>query len=127
MLLDLDIRDRRVVIFGERGAAATAARRFARAGARVRLVGVDPAPADQSLTGVYRLPEPEISDTPALLRLLAPAWLVVTAGPPSELSDRVRLLCGQLKIVHTHQSPGPAEPQGRVVLVGGGPGTTRGL
>ena len=25
--------------------------------------------------------------------------------------------------MHTHQSPGPAEPQGRVVLVGGGPGT----
>ena len=125
MLLDLDIRDRRVVIFGERGAAAAAARRFARAGARVRLVGVDLATTDQALTGVFRLPQPEVSDTPALLRLLAPAWLVVTAGPPSELSDRVRLLCSQLKIVHTHQSPGPAEPQGRVVLVGGGPGTTR--
>ena len=125
MLLDLDIRDRRVVIFGERGAAAAAARRFARAGARVRLVVVDPASPDESLTGVFRLPQPEVSDTPALLRLLAPAWLVVTAGPPSELGDRVRLLSGQLKIVHTHQSPGPAEPQGRVVLVGGGPGTTR--
>ena len=47
---------------------------------RVRLVGVDPAPAEESLTGVYRLPEPGISDTPALLRLLAPAWLVVTAA-----------------------------------------------
>jgi uroporphyrin-III C-methyltransferase len=125
MLLDLDIRDRRVVIFGERAAAAAAARRFARAGARVRLVGVPQPTADDSLTGVFRLPQPDVSDTPALLRLLAPAWLVVTAGPPSELSDRVRLLCGQLKIVHTHQSPGPAEPQGRVVLVGGGPGTTR--
>ena len=125
MLLDLDIRDRRVVIFGERGAAASAARRFARAGARVRLVTADQAATDESLTGVRRLCQPDVGDTPALLRLLAPAWLVVTAGPPSELITRVQLLCSQLKIVHTHQSPGSAEPRGRVVLVGGGPGTTR--
>ena len=108
MLLDLDIRDRRVVIFGERGDAASAARRFARAGARVRLVAADQAATDESRTGVHRLCQPDVGDTPALLRLLAPAWLVVTAGPPSELVTRVRLLCSQLKIVHTHQSPGSA-------------------
>jgi uroporphyrin-III C-methyltransferase len=128
MLLDLDVGDRRVVIFGEEGAAATAARRFARAGARVRLVGVDPAASDDALPDVARIPQPAASDTAALLRILAPAWLVVTAGPPSELGDRVRLMCNQLNIVHTHQAPAVPDRlgrPGRVALVGGGPGTNR--
>ena len=124
MLLDLNISDRRVVIFGEQGAAATAARRFARAGARVRLVSVDPAAPDDALPGVTRLPQPALSDTAGLLRILAPAWLVVTAGPPSELGDRIRQLCNQLKIVHTHHAPAVPERPGRVALVGGGPGAT---
>ena len=109
MLLDLDIRDRRVVVFGEHSAAASAARRFGRAGARVRLVDRPPTSGN----------------TPALLRLLAPAWLVVTAGPHSELTDRVRQLCGQLKIMHSHLALAAAEQRGRVLLVGGGPGTTQ--
>jgi uroporphyrin-III C-methyltransferase len=112
MLLDLDIRDRRVVIFGEHDAAAAAARRFTRAGARVRLVSVDPAAPEDSVTGA------------ALFRLVAPAWLVVTAGAHDELTDRVRQLCSRLKIIHSHHS-GTTGSRGRVVLVGGGPGTTR--
>ncbi len=126
MLLDLDIRDRRVVIFGEPAAAAASARRFARAGARVRLVGPGPGPVADAPVGVTHVPPPGPEDTPALLKLLAPAWLVVTAGAAGELGEQVRSLCGQLKIVHTtHAAPGPVEPRGRVVLVGGGPGTTR--
>lgn len=126
MLLDLDVGDRRVVIFGEPAAAAAAARRFARAGARVRLVQpVGPHPTSVSATGVSILPQPDVDDTPALLRLLAPAWLVVTAGPATALTDQVRLLCTQLKIVHTHAGLAAGEPRGRVTLVGGGPGTTR--
>lgn len=109
MLLDLDVRDRRVVIFGEQAAAAAAARRFTRAGARVRLVS----------------PRPSDAGTPELLRLLAPAWLVVTAGAVNELTDQVRELCGQLKIMHAHHTLPAAEPQGRVLLVGGGPGATQ--
>jgi uroporphyrin-III C-methyltransferase len=112
MLLDLDIRDRRVVIFGEQAAAASAARRVDRAGARVRLVTPE--------TG-----EPEPADTTALLRVLAPAWLVVTAGIPTDLTERVTSLCAQLKIVHTHHGETAPKHQGRVVLVGGGPGSTR--
>ncbi len=128
MLLDLDVQDRRVVIFGEPAAAASTARRFARARARVRLVcaePADPAPPDDSVTGVCRLAQPEVQDTAGLLKLLAPAWLVVTAGPPDELSDRVRVLCHRLKIVHTQHTVGPTDKRGRVVLVGGGPGASR--
>lgn len=126
MLLDLDVHDRRVVIFGDQGAATAAARRFARAGARVRLVmPADPSAPAAPEAGVTLVPQPPVDDTPTLLRLLGPAWLVVTAGPPVELSTRVRQLCHELKISHTHQSAGPAEPPGRVILVGGGPGTTR--
>ena len=127
MLLDLDVQDRRVVIFGEPAAAASTARRFARARARVRLVCADrPIPPRPTLRH-RRLPtRPARSqDTAGLLKLLAPAWLVVTAGPPDELSDRVRVLCHRLKIVHTHHTAGPTDKRGRVVLVGGGPGTSR--
>lgn len=125
MLLDLDVQDRRVVIFGEQAAAASAARRFARARARVRLVSVDPAAPDGARPGIHRLAQPALHDTAALLELLAPAWLVVTAGPTDALSDRVAMLCHQLKIVHTHHTAGPTDRRGRVVLVGGGPGASR--
>lgn len=109
MLLDLDVCDRRVVIFGDPTASASAARRFGRAGARVR---------------VYA--ESEVACTRALLRALAPAWLVVTAGPQTPLTDRVRELAQQLKIVVSHyDAAGLARGRrGRVILVGGGPGTT---
>ena len=125
MLLDLDVQDRRVVIFGEPAAAGSTARRFARARARVRLVSADPDACDDATDGVCRLAQPAVQDTGALLKLLAPAWLVVTAGPPDALSDRIRTLCHQLKIVHTHHTAGPTERRGRVVLVGGGPGASR--
>ena len=110
MLLDLDVSDRRVVILGERCAASAAARRFARAGARVRLATAE---------GV------DFDDEPALLKLLAPAWLVVTAGLSEEGADRVRGLCRQLKITCSTMSGTRPAPQGRVVLVGGGPGATQ--
>jgi uroporphyrin-III C-methyltransferase len=124
MLLDLDLHDRRVVIFGEDAAAISAARRFDRAGARVRLVTAEPAGSDDSSIDAHRVPQPAPEDTPALLRLLAPAWLVVTAGPPSPLVDQVRRLCHQLKIVHTQLTTTTSARRGRVLLVGGGPGTT---
>lgn len=108
MLLDLDVRDRRVVIFGEQPAAAATARRFTRAGARVRVVD-----------------EVEVTCTRELLRALAPAWLVITTGPDTELTERVGRLSHQLKITHTRQTRAAPPPRGRVVLVGGGPGTTR--
>jgi len=89
------------------------------------MVTAEPAGVDDCPSPIHRLPQPEPGDTPGLLRLLAPAWLVVTAGPPSPLTDRVRQLCHQLKIVHTHLTPTASTQRGRVVLVGGGPGTTR--
>lgn len=108
MLLDLDVRDRRVVIFGDPVASASAARRFGRAGARVRVFA-----------------DVDVACTRALLRALAPAWLVVTAGPRTELTDRVRDLGHQLKITTTHHEMRAPAPRGRVILVGGGPGTSR--
>ncbi len=64
---------------------------------------------------------------PALLKLIGPAWLVVTIGGESETSasdtmQRIRGLARHLRVLTTRE-PSAGE-RGTVTLVGGGPGIT---
>jgi len=104
MQIDLDPRDRNVVIFGAAVAARQVVRRFQQAGAIVTLVSKRPR------------------DRSALLRLIGPAWLIVDVGLPPGLRDRVRELAGHLRVHILDEEPAPVH--GQVTLVGGGPGRT---
>src|SRR5918998_793746 len=104
MQIDLDPRDRKVVIFGTPIAARQVVRRFQQAGAVVTLASEQPR------------------DRSALLRLIGPAWLIVDIGLPLGMRDRVRELAGHLRVLMLEEEPAPA--RGQVTLVGGGPGRT---
>ena len=121
MQFDLDVTGRKVVVLGTDHGARRAVARFVRGGARVTLVSPDGPPATRVDT-VRHVGAPAAHDTSALLRLIGPAWLVVSVDPPPALRDRVAELCGHLKVMTTSEAP--AETTGSVTLVGGGPGRT---
>ena len=119
MQFDLDVTGRKVVVLGTANGARRAVARFVRGGARVTLVSSDGAPAVR-LDTVRYVDAPAADDTAALLRLVGPAWLVVSVDPPATLRERVAGLAGHLRIMSTVEAP--AEADGSVTLVGGGPG-----
>jgi uroporphyrin-III C-methyltransferase len=128
---DLDVTGRKVVVLGTVNGARRAVARFVRGGARVTLVSTDgPAPVllDPARPKTLRpdtvrhVAAPPVEDTSALLRLVGPAWLVVSVDPPAALRERVAELAGHLKVMTTTEAP--AETGGSVTLVGGGPGRT---
>ncbi len=85
MQLDLDIRDRRVVSSARTAPPAGSCAASPRAGARVTAVVSGPLPTSVLLPpGVPDRGQPAADDTPAWLRLLAPAWLVVDRRTGSE-------------------------------------------
>jgi len=112
-----------VVIFGDRANTRQAVRRFVHAGGTVTLVLDGPLPdyPDRIDTVRYAL-RPALTDTAGLLRLIGPAWLIVDVGLPDGFRDRVRELAGHLHVLIVSEDPAPSE--GRVTLVGGGPGST---
>jgi uroporphyrin-III C-methyltransferase len=118
---DLDVTGRKVVVLGSAGGARRAVARFVRGGARVTLVSTDGLPAAR-LDTVRYVDAPASGDTSALLRLVGPAWLVVAVDPPTALRDRVAELARHLRVMTTTETP--AETEGSVTLVGGGPGRT---
>jgi uroporphyrin-III C-methyltransferase len=118
---DLDVTGRKVVVLGTDHGARRAVARFVRGGARVTLVSPDGPPATRMDT-VRHVGAPAADDTSALLRLIGPAWLVVSVDPSPALRERVAELCGHLKVMTTSEAP--AETTGSVTLVGGGPGRT---
>ena len=123
MQFDLDVTSRRVVVLGTPVGARRAVARFQRSGATVTFV-VDGSLPDTShrLSTVRYAPQPDVADTPGLLRLIGPAWLVVLVDAAPAVQQRVRELAGHLRLMTVDEAP--AEPGGRVVLVGGGPGRT---
>lgn len=123
MQLDLDVSGRRVVVFGTISGARRSVARFSRAGATVTFVVTGPLPPGPRRLGAVRYaPQPPVQDTSALLRLVGPAWLVVTVDTTAEVQERVADLAGHLRIM-TVQEPA-AQLAGHVTLVGGGPGRT---
>ncbi|HEY0237238.1 MAG TPA: uroporphyrinogen-III C-methyltransferase [Friedmanniella sp.] len=121
MQFDLDVTGRKVVVLGSAAGARRAVARFLRGGARVTLVSSD-GPPPTRLDTVRYVQAPTADDTSALLRLIGPAWLVVAVDPPTPLRERVVDLAGHLRIMT--MSEAPAETEGSVTLVGGGPGRT---
>ncbi len=121
MQLDLDVTDRRVVVLGTANGSRRAVARFVGGGARVTLVSTDGAPTARIGT-VRRVAAPHVSDTAGLLRLVGPAWLLVSVDPPAALRERFAELAGHLKVMTTAEAP--AATTGSVTLVGGGPGRT---
>ena len=121
MQFDLDVTSRKVVVLGTASGARRAVARFVRGGARVTLVATDALPAERQDTVRY-VRAPRADDTSGLLRLVGPAWLVVSVDPPAELRERVADLAGHLRVMATAEEP--AESTGSVTLVGGGPGRT---
>lgn len=123
MQLDLDVRDHRVVVFGTSAAARRVLRRYAVAGAKVTMVVEGPMPqAADRLPRVRYAVRPEDEHMSDWLNLLGPAWLAVLVGVDPSAEQRVRQLCGQLRIGVTSEPE--ALPYGTVTLVGGGPGVT---
>ena len=128
MHLDLDVAGRQVVIVGGQRAMRRAVRRYVAGGARVTAVIDGPLPPlDCRPETVRFVPLPASDDLPALLKLIGPAWLVVTVGGPfetteSETTQRIRRLAAHLRVLVTSE-PVAAE-RGTVTLVGGGPGIT---
>ncbi|MCW2811526.1 MAG: Uroporphyrin-III C-methyltransferase [Friedmanniella sp.] len=121
MKLDLDVRSRKVVVFGDPVGARRAVRRFHRNGATVTLVSDTPAPPPEArLDTVRYVNQPRTGDPSALLRLVGPAWLVVLVGTAPGLRLRVSDLSRRLRVLLVTEEP--AEAEGRVTLVGGGPG-----
>ncbi len=121
MQLDLDVSGRKVVVLGSANGARRAVARFVGGGARVTLVTHDGLPRTR-LDTVRYVAAPDAEDTPALLRLVGPAWLVVAVDPPAALRESVAGLAGHLKIMTIREEP--ARSDGGVTLVGGGPGST---
>ena len=121
MQFDLDVTGRKVVVLGSAHGARRAVARFVRGGARVTLVCGDGPPATR-LDTVRYVAAPTADDTSALLRLVGPAWLVVSVDPPAPLRERVAELAGHLRVMTTSEAA--AGTEGSVTLVGGGPGRT---
>jgi len=124
--LDLDMTDRPVLVLGSVVGARLAVARLVRAGARVTLAATPDAPGDRPETLRTALPArtvqaPGPDDTTGLLRLLGPAWLLVTVDAPAVLVERATRLAGQLRVMVTAEAP--AQRRGQVTLVGGGPGS----
>lgn len=121
MQVDLDVVGRKVVIFGGLVGARRALRRFLAAGATVTMVvdGSVPEPRHR-LDTVRYVAQPDAGDTAGLLRLIGPAWMLITVGVTAELSERVTQLAGHLRLLIIEELP--AAPGGGVTLVGGGPG-----
>ena len=123
MQFDLDVTSRRVVVLGTRTGARRAVARFRRCGATVTFVVAGPLPEPtERISTVRYAAQPDADDTSALLRLVGPAWLVVLVDAAPAVHRRVRELAGHLRVMTVDEAP--AEPGGRVVLVGGGPGRT---
>lgn len=121
MQFDLDVTGRKVVVLGTAHGARRAVARFVGAGARVTLVSSGAPPTVRRDTVRY-VAAPVADDTAGLLRLVGPAWLVVSVDPPAALRDRVAELAGHLRVMTTSEPP--AQADGSVTLVGGGPGRT---
>jgi uroporphyrin-III C-methyltransferase len=107
MQLDLDVRDRRVVVFGTSAATRRVLRRYATAGAKVTMVVEGPMP-------------PTADRLPRVRYAVRPEDEHVGMNPSGE--QRVRQLCDQLRIGVAREPE--ALPYGTVTLVGGGPGVT---
>jgi uroporphyrin-III C-methyltransferase len=123
MQIDLDPEGREVVIFGDMAGARRALRRFLSSGAIVTLATPGPLPAASDQIGTVRYAfQPQSNDTPGLLRLIGPAWLIVDVGMPDALRDRVSALAASLPVLMINERPAPSS--GQVTLVGGGPGRT---
>jgi len=118
---DLDVTGRKVVVLGSVSGSRRAVARFVRGGARVTLASTD-GPPSVRLDTVRYTEAPAADDRSGLLRLVGPAWLVVSVDPPAVLRDRVAELTGHLRVMTTTEAP--AESAGSVTLVGGGPGRT---
>ncbi|GAA3554308.1 hypothetical protein GCM10022197_06800 [Microlunatus spumicola] len=121
MQFDLDVTGRKVVVLGSANGARRAVARFVRGGARVTLVATDGPPVIR-LSTVRYVAAPDVEDTSGLLRLVGPAWLVVSVDPPGPLRERVAELAGHLRVMTTTEAA--ADHAGSVTLVGGGPGRT---
>jgi uroporphyrin-III C-methyltransferase len=82
-----------------------------------------PLPPQTDRVGTVRYTtRPAADDTAGILRLIGPAWLVVTCGGGGRLRDRVAELAGHLHVLMIDEEP--AAERGQVTLVGGGPGRT---
>ncbi len=123
MQIDLDVIGRKVVLFGDQAGARRALRRFHASGATVTLAcqGELP-PSHERLDTVRYVHQPEVTDRSGLLRLIGPAWMVVTVGVAEPLRQRVTELAGHLRLLIVDEQPATAA--GGVTLVGGGPGRT---
>lgn len=126
MMLDIDVSGRPVVVCGTAVGVRRVVKRYSAAGAAVVAVvdGALPEPSER-LRGVQYAALPTADDLAAWINLLGPAWLVVAVGPGPEAAANQRLsgVCGQLRILLVREQP--ADREGRVTLVGGGPGTGR--
>jgi uroporphyrin-III C-methyltransferase len=123
MQIDLDVAGRKVVLFGDQRGARRALRRFHASGATVTLACAGELPGlSERLDTVRYVPQPDVADRSGLLRLIGPAWMVVTVGVPEPLRQRVTELAGHLRLLIVDEPP--ATTAGGVTLVGGGPGRT---
>jgi uroporphyrin-III C-methyltransferase len=124
MQIDVDVTGRQVVVFGTLAGARQVVRRFTLAGARVTLALPGSRPdLGHRADGVHYATQPAPTDAAGLLRLTGPAWCVVLVDVEAELGERVQQLGRHLRVLVQREPP--AAPDGHVVLVGGGPGTTR--
>jgi uroporphyrin-III C-methyltransferase len=124
MQIDVDVTGRRVVVLGTATGARQVVRRLALGGAKVTLALPGPVPdLEHRVDGVRYASQPAPTDAAGLLRLTGPAWCVLLVDVAAELCERVEQLCGHLRVLVQRETP--AAPSGHVVLVGGGPGTTR--
>lgn len=121
--IDLDIRGRRVVIFGNASDARGTLRRFCASGAMVTLAAPG-AVTDSAgrISGVRYAVQPSEADVAGLLRLIEDAWLIVDVGLSDPLRRSITDLAAQLQVLMINELPAPRT--GQVTLVGGGPGRT---
>ena len=124
MQIDVDVSGRKVVLFGSLRGTRRVLARYLLAGARVTLVlpGEVP-PVEQRQATVRYARQPDLADTSGLLRLIGPAWTVVTTDVETAVRTRVVELARRLRVLVQAETPAPAG--GQVALVGGGPGQTR--
>lgn len=123
MQLELDVRDRKVVVLGSYADARRVLKRYHLAGARVRAVLTGPLPAaGDRLPGVRYAVRPDDDSLSDWVNLLAPCWLVVLVGVDPATERQVDRLCRELRIGVAAEPA--AVGHGGVTLVGGGPGAT---
>jgi uroporphyrin-III C-methyltransferase len=123
MQIDLDVAGRKVVIFGDPLGARAVLRRFLVGGATVTFASSGPfSEPEQRLSGVRYVHQPNSDDRSGLLRLIGPAWMVVTVGVAEPLRRGVSDLAGHLRVLIVDTPP--VSMGGGVTLVGGGPGRT---